>query len=117
MRTLATEADLLKVFTDLEDKAGLAFVFHVRDARGQRLDGLPDLIVVVPSGAGGTGRGGVIAFYELKTQTDRVTPRQQAIVDALNRCTRVESAIVRPTPRDGELSVLEALRRLGVEVW
>jgi len=101
----ATEADLLKVFTDLEDKAGLAFVFHVRDARGQRLAGLPDLIVVA---------GDTLGAFETKTQRDEVTERQSDVIRALSAITRVEAAIVRPVPRPGEIDVAEALRRLGL---
>lgn len=109
----ATEADLLRVFFDLEDKAGLGYVFHVRDARGQRLDGCPDVIVILPDYLNARG---VVGLFEIKTQRDRVSPRQDAVLSALDACSRVVSGIVRPCPHNGELTVLGALQRLGVEL-
>jgi hypothetical protein len=99
-----TEDDLLSPFADLE-RAGLAFTFHVRDARGQRLAGLPDVICIVPS----TGR---LGLFEIKTQRDRLSPRQQAVIAALAQCRELVSGVIRPEPRPGELSLDEALRRL-----
>jgi hypothetical protein len=99
-----TEDDLLSPFADLE-RAGLAFTFHVRDARGQRLAGLPDVICIVPS----TGR---VGMFELKTQRDRVSARQRAVMAALSCCHAVVSGIVRPVPRVGEISLDEALALL-----
>jgi hypothetical protein len=96
----ATEADLLRAFTDLEDKVGLGFVWHVRYAPGQRLDGMPDLVCVVPP---------VVALLEIKTQRDRVSPRQRAVMEALSWCTQVVAGVVRPVPKPGEWSIDDAL--------
>jgi hypothetical protein len=101
-----TEASMLRRFTDIEDKAGLGFVFHVRQARGQRLVGLTDVIAIV---------GETLGAFEIKTQRDRVSERQYAVLNALAAVRRVETGIVRPIPKDGEITLDEAIRRLGVD--
>lgn len=63
-------------------------VAHVRDARRQRLTGLPDVIAVHPT------RRRLLAL-ELKTRRGRVTPEQQAWLDAL-AAAGVEARVVRP---------------------
>lgn len=109
----ATEADILQAFFDLEDKAGIGYVFHIRDARGQRLDGCPDIIVILPNYLQGDG---VVGLFEVKTMRDRMRGRQDGVVAACGACSRVVSGIVRPIPREGEVTLTEALAMLGVDL-
>ena len=106
-----TEAEILSAFFDLEDRAHLGFTFHLRDGRGQRVEGLPDLITILPDFVGGCG---VVGLFEVKTQRDRVSARQAAILAALDACNSVVSGIIRPIPKEGELSIDDALRDLGI---
>ncbi len=109
----ATEDDILRVFFDLEDKAGLGFTFHIRDGRGQRVEGFPDLITILPDFVGGCG---VVGAFEIKTMRDRISYRQATVLEALGACNRLASGIIRPVPRDGELSIDDALRMLGIDL-
>lgn len=104
-RRSATEAEMLETFADLAN-AGGGFLRHVRDARGQNLNGLPDVILAVPP---------VLALYELKTRRDRMRPEQVRVLDILNRCNVIVSDKVRPEPKhDDEWSIDEALGRIVV---
>lgn len=91
--------DALKVAAFV--RGGIAF--HVRKAQGQDLEGLPDAILIAPP---------VVGLFELKTQRDRLSERQRYVLDLLARCDRIASGIVRPNPRDGELSLDDALELL-----
>jgi hypothetical protein len=108
-----SEAEMLQAFYDLEDKAGLGFVFHITDARGQRVVGCPDVIAILPDFVGGCG---TVGFFEVKTQRDRTSYRQHDVIEALDACCHVVTGIVRPVPHEGEITLDEALRRLGVEL-
>jgi hypothetical protein len=99
-----TEADLLQAFQDVADiHPGGGLLWHVRDARGQNVAGLTDTVLLVPP---------VVAFYEIKTQYDPVSPLQRQVLELLSRCTRIEHGIVRPIPHEGELSEDDALELL-----
>lgn len=102
-RKSMTEGDMLAAFADLAHACG-GYMWHVRHAAGQRLEGLPDVILAAPP---------VVALYELKTQRDRVSSLQQDVMTTLAGCDVVVSGIVRPVPKhDGELTVDEALSKV-----
>lgn len=76
--------------------------FHTHDSR--RSDaGYPDCICV---------KAGRILFFELKAQKGRVSPQQRRWIAALSDVPMVLAAIVRPVPKDGELSFDDALEEL-----
>lgn len=79
--------------------------WHLGDARNApELTDLTDLIVVVP---------GVAALAELKSMRRVVTPGQREVADLLATVERFVGGIVRPVPRNGEMSYdefLDALR-------
>jgi len=66
--------------------------------------GFPDCVCV---------RGGSVLVFELKAQKGRVSPQQRAWIDALNRPPVILAAIVRPIPKDGEISYDDALALLA----
>lgn len=104
-RRSATEAEMIRTFTDLA-RAGAGYCWHIRDARKQQTEGLTDLVVAIPP---------VLALYELKTQRDTTSALQQQVLSVLGRCSIVESGIVRPVPKHiDELSIDEALDRILV---
>jgi hypothetical protein len=101
-----TEAQMLAALRDYTLLHRGRF-FHIRDARGQELAGLPDALVFLP---------GVVGFIEVKTQRDRVTPAQAELLRLLQTPATVVAAILRPVPKAGErsldavLALLEAHR-------
>lgn len=99
----ATEAEMLKLFADLAG-AGGGMMFHVRDARRQRVTGLTDVLLILPP---------VIGFFELKTMRDSLRPDQGDLLQLLTRCDRIESGIVRPVPKqESEMTMDEAVWRI-----
>jgi hypothetical protein len=71
-------------------------LFHLNDARtAPELEDLSDLIVVVP---------GFAALAELKSQRRTTTQGQLELAMLLSTVTRFWGGIVRPAPRDGEVS-------------
>lgn len=77
--------------------------WHVRDSRQLDVEDMPDLLIAVP---------GTVALIELKSQRRRVTAGQRHVLDLMAGCTRVVSGIVRPVPRDGEMSLDDLLEML-----
>lgn len=75
--------------------------WHARDSRGQNLTDMLDLVIVLPP---------YVALVELKSQRRPTTPGQLHTLDLLAECTRIESLIVRPVPKDGETSYDDFLR-------
>lgn len=110
-RASMTEADMLaalKDYTLAED----GMFFHVRNARRQDLEGLSDTLILLPPKYG--VRSGTVAFFELKTQEDRVSPAQLRFMRLLARATEIAYGIVRPKPKAlGELTLDDALELLG----
>lgn len=100
-----TEAEMLSHFAGLALGGG-GFMKHIRDARRQNVEGLPDVILAVPP---------VLALFELKTRRDELRAEQIHVLDVLSRCTVIVSGKVRPVPkREGELSMDEARERIMV---
>jgi hypothetical protein len=88
-------------------------VWDVRDATGQQLAGLPDVLIAFPPTFGA---------FELKTQGDRVSTLQRDVIAVLAACDVFVSGIVRPRPKPGEISLDDALSmmtclRRDLEVW
>lgn len=81
-----SEVELQRNAIELAERLGY-LVAHVRDSRGQKVTGLPDLIIC------GHGR---LYFWELKTQNGRVTGLQRMWIEALNLGTQVEAGVFRP---------------------
>lgn len=103
LRSTMSESDMLRTFADLAAAAG-GHMWHVRHAQGQRLEGLPDVIIAAPP---------IVGLFELKTQHDRVSPVQQAVMASLSSCDHIVSGIVRPVPKHaGEISLDEALNKI-----
>lgn len=55
----------------------------------------PDLVLIVPPR---------VIFCELKSQTRRITPGQADVIALLESCSDVDALIVRPVPKEGEIS-------------
>lgn len=105
---------MLKAISDYVRAEG-GYCFHVRDARGQALEGLPDVIALVPRSF---HHPGIVGFFELKTQRDRVTSLQRNVLAVADQATEVVSAIIRPNPKTAaEVSLDDALELLGRQPW
>lgn len=114
----ATEADALCFW--LGDAAHWGFVrvyggqgWHVRDARGQRLADLPDVLMVLPRPDGSA----LVAVLEIKIGRDALRPGQR---DALDRFARAGAVALvvrynRP-PGEGEVDQDEAVRLIEEEL-
>jgi hypothetical protein len=104
-RRRATEAQMEGAIRDLVRLRG-GRCWHLVDARdAPELVDLPDLLILVP---------GLAAWIELKSQRRIITPGQAEVAALLASATRFVGGIVRPDPRDGELSydeLLEVLHR------
>lgn len=81
--------------------------WSVRDSRRLDVTDLPDLIVVLP--------GRAVAFVELKSMKRPITEGQAAALALLRECRGVEAMVVRPVPRDGEVSYDDFLAWLSTE--
>jgi hypothetical protein len=104
-RASALEADLEKSISDAVKALG-GRTFHVRDSRGLDIEDMPDLLVISPP---------LVALWELKSQRRYVTPGQAEVLELLTYCERLESGVIRPIPREGELSLDSALAILRGE--
>lgn len=98
----ATEAQMLKTFTDLAERGG-GYVWHARRSEGQQLDGMPDVLIALPPTFGA---------FELKTQRDTVSALQRDVLAVLEACDMFVSGIVRPRPKAGELTLDQALSKM-----
>ena len=107
-----TEAQMLKVLGDYVHSQNGVW-FHVRNARGQHLVGLPDFIAVLPPRD--HHAPGQLAMFELKTQGDRISAEQRHALFLLERATEIISRVVRPVPGKSsiEISLDDALTLLG----
>lgn len=93
-RVQMREAEMETAITELVTiKHGL--VWSIRDSRGMNVAHMPDLIVVAPWLATGT-----VMLVELKSQKRVLTPGQREALSILSQCSRFDSMIVRPGPRD-----------------
>lgn len=82
-----SEADLLANLDDACEKLDLR-LFHVRDARRQKLKDMPDALIV------GDGR---LWLFELKKQSGRPTPGQRQILEYLGECGTYRAGLWRPS--------------------
>jgi hypothetical protein len=72
--------------------------WHARDSRGQNLKGMLDLHIVLPP---------TVMDVELKSQKRVVTTEQQETLALLARCSEFAYAVVRPSPKPGEVTLDE----------
>ncbi len=93
---LITEADWQQTVVDLAELEGW-WVWHDYDSRRNRA-GFPDLVCV---------RDDRLLFLELKRETGRLTPAQEAVLGMLNGVTKVRTQVIRPSDF---LEVREMLR-------
>jgi hypothetical protein len=92
-------------------KAEGGFLWHVRDARGQNVEGMPDTIILIPRSF---AHPGVAAFFEIKTQRDKASVLQQQVIFVAGTITEVAAGIIRPVPKHPtEITLDEALELLG----
>ena len=114
-RASMTEDDMLKAIREYVQLEG-GFFFHVRDARGQDLEGLPDVLVLLPPRK--AVAPGLIGLFEIKTQRDVVTNKQRQVLAVAEQATEVVSGVVRPNPKGLiELSLDDCLELLGKLPW
>ena len=115
-RASMREADMLKLLRDYVQAEGGIF-WHIRDARGQEVEHAPDVICILPPRRGVAP--GIVAFFELKTQKDRVTVQQRNVLRLADMATEVVAGIVRPNPRTQflEITIDDALELLGKNPW
>ena len=87
--------------------------WHVRNARGQHVVGLPDFLAVLPPRA--HHAPGMFAALELKTTGDRITAEQRHALFLFDRATEIVSGVVRPVPGRSsiEVSLDDALELMG----
>lgn len=109
-----TEAQMIKSLGDYV-KSQNGVWFHVRNARGQNLTGLPDFLAVLPPRA--HHAPGQFVAFELKTQGDRISPEQRHTMFLLERATEILSGVVRPVPGKSsiEMSLDDALELMGYQ--
>ena len=113
-RESMTEAQMLKAIKDYAQAEG-GYAFHVRDARAQDLAGLPDVIVFIPRSF---NHPACVGFFELKTQSDKITSLQRNVLAVAGQAQEVVVGVVRPNPRGiAEMSLDDALESLGKEPW
>jgi hypothetical protein len=105
-RRSITEAGMQEAIQRLVNLRG-GRLYHVRrsDVAPELVD-LPDLLLILPDLQ-------TVAFLELKSPRRQVTPGQQEVLAMLAECRRVESMIVRPEPRLGEVGYDAALEWLA----
>jgi hypothetical protein len=115
-RASMSESDMLTLLRDYVEAEGGVF-WHIRDARGQEVVGVPDVICILPPRRGVAP--GIVAFFELKTQKDRVTVQQLNVLRLADMATEVVAGIVRPNPRSQflEITIDDALELLGRVPW
>lgn len=110
--TVSAEAEMLATWgteRQLQDAIRTAalrngWLFYHTHSSIRSDPGFPDCVCV---------RDGVVLALELKAQRGRVSPAQRAWIDALNRPPVILAAIVRPLPKDGEMSYDDALNLLA----
>lgn len=111
-RRRATEAEMEDAIRKLVKLRG-GRTFHLRDARqAPELEDLPDLIVLLPPNASGTGQ---VAIIELKSQKRRMTNGQREVRELLAGPISFLGGVVRPVPRSGERSYDDFLEWLKGE--
>lgn len=97
-----TEREMQDAIRTAALRYGWAF-YHTHDSR--RSDGgFPDCVCV---------KDGRVLVFELKRQRGRVGPKQQAWIDQFASVPNVTAAIVRPIPKEGEMSYDDALELLA----
>lgn len=108
-----SEAAMLKTLRDYTLFEG-GFFWHVRDARAQDVEGLTDTIILLPPRYG--VHPGIVGFFEVKTQGDRVSPVQRKVIHLLGQASEIAYGIVRPRPKNlAEITLDDALALLGKE--
>jgi hypothetical protein len=110
--TMSMTADqMLQSLKDYAVAEG-GFCFHIRDARGQDVEGMPDALVLIPRSF---QHPGIIGLFEIKSQTDTVTVLQEQVLLVAETATEVVSGIIRPVPKKPllEITLDDALELLG----
>lgn len=111
--TSTTEGDMLSTLEGYAQVEG-GYCWHVRDARGQQVVGLPDTIILLPPKWHGARRPGTIGFFELKTQRDVLSPVQRHVLAMLGQASEIVSGVIRPQPKSlVEITLDDALLLLG----
>jgi hypothetical protein len=105
-RALPTEDEMERTIREAVELLG-GRCWHVRDSRRLDVQDMPDLLIVLPP---------FVALLELKSQRRKVTPGQESVLQLLERCHIVTSGIVRPVPKEGEMSLDEALELMVHQV-
>lgn len=98
-----TEAQFQSRVTDYCDLRRLRW-FHSGDSRRDSCAGFPDLVICGPGG---------VVFLELKRESGRVKPEQQAWLDALRNAGQ-DALVVRPSHWEDVRALLDALAGVGV---
>ena len=113
--TSTTEREMLSTLEGYAQVEG-GYCWHVRDARGQKVVGLTDTIILLPPKWHGARRPGTLGFFELKTQRDVLSPVQRHVLAMLDQATEIVSGVIRPRPRNViEITLDDALELLGKE--
>lgn len=106
-----TESQLQRQLLDVADLLGYP-AFHDPDVRkcphcgrvepDRRRRGFPDLVIAAPP---------TLYVWELKTMRGRPSPEQEAWLDALAKCERVASGLVRPCDAEDVTEMLTGGKR------
>ena len=87
---VAKESDALKFWEDYA-RCNYGIFWHVRDARGQNVEGMPDVLMVLPKWDGSS----VLVALEIKCRRDRLRSAQREAVFALGAVAGSVVGVVR----------------------
>jgi len=103
-RATTTEAGMRRAIADLVALRG-GRLWFVEDSRNcPEMTDAPDVLILVP---------GVVVVAELKSQRRRFTAGQIEVAALLASVERAVCVVVRPNPKDGELSYDQLLEVLS----
>lgn len=106
MDAAQTEAEFQAAVVDLAKLLGW-HMYHVPDSRRATEAGFPDWVFLLP---GRTGVLGQLVFAELKTETGRARPEQQAWIAGLQTVPGITAGVFRPSDWPGLARLLRAGR-------
>ena len=93
-----SEAALQQTIVEACDVLQLPW-FHIRNSRGNPGVGYPDLTIA-------DWRNGVLRMWELKTEKNTTSAKQEMWLEALTMCQTVDVQVVRPGQLDWALGEL-----------